>query len=143
MRHERQLITGGFRDRFLQLYLPGSELFDRGSPVLLREQSGRPDFFEITFLRSDQAEVHGHRAIAFRARLAHVGDETLLKAAGDDPEANSQVGEYILWELDDPTGARPYLERAVAGGVVDAAFDLAIAIVFSAPEPSWRKMGMG
>jgi hypothetical protein len=134
-RHDRALITGSFRGQFLPLYLPGSELFDRGSPVFLRELSGKPDLFEITFLRSDGPDVQGHREVAFRARLAHAGDEMLLKAADNDPLASKTLGQYIRGELDDPTGARPYLERAVAGGAVEAAFDLAIAVMFVTPRP--------
>jgi hypothetical protein len=133
-RHERLRITGSLRGQFLQLYLPGSELFDRGSPVFLRELAGKPDLFEITFLRSSGPEVQGHRAVAFDARLAHAGDNLLLKAADDDPVASEELGQYMLWELDDPTGARPYLERAVARGAVKAVFDLAIAVTFVTPE---------
>jgi hypothetical protein len=135
-RHERLRIAGSFRGQFLQFYLPGSQLFDRGSPVFLRELSGKPDLFEITFLRSEGPDVEGHRAVAFRARLAHAGDDMLLKAADDDLIASKKLGQYILWELDDPTGARPYLERAVAGGAVEAAFDLAIAVMFATPKPA-------
>jgi hypothetical protein len=129
-RDERSRIAGYFRDEFLQLHLPESEAFDPDSPVFLRELSGKPDFFEITFLRSSHLGLQGQRTMAFRARLAHAGDETLLRAADDDPAANKEIGEYILWELDDPTGARPYLERAIVGGVADAAFDLAIAAIY-------------
>jgi hypothetical protein len=107
-------------------------MFDHGSPVFLRELSGKPDLFEITFLRSEGPAVQGHRAVAFRARLAHAGDDMLLNAADDDPVASKKLGQYILWELDDPTGARPYLERAVEGGAA-AAIDLAIAAIFVTP----------
>jgi hypothetical protein len=136
-------ITGLFREQVLELHLPQSDAIDRESPVLLREQPGKPDFFEITFLRSDNLGVDPKKAIAFCVRLAHAGDEPLRKAAADDPEANGQVGEYILWELDDPTGARPYLQRAVAGGIVDVAIDLAIATIFSTPKSRWQKTLVG
>jgi hypothetical protein len=111
-RHERLRIAGSFRGQFLQL---------------------KPDLFEITFLRSEGPDVQGHRAVAFRARLAHAGDNMLLEAADDDPLASKKLGQYILWELDDPTGARPYLERAVEGRADDAAIDLAIAAIFVTP----------
>jgi TPR repeat protein len=120
---------------------PITAVFSR--PVFLRELSGKPDLFEITFLRSEGPEVQGHRAVAFRARLAHAGDNMLLKAADDDPVASKKLGQYILWELDDPTGARPYLERAVEAGADDAAIDLAIAAIFATPRSdhlgfAWR-----
>jgi hypothetical protein len=137
-RHERLRIGGRFRGRYLELYLPGSELFDRGSPVFLRELSGKPDLFEITFLRSRGTNVQGHRAVAFRTRLAHAGDDMLLKAADDDPIVNKELGKYILWEMDDPIAARLYLERAVEQGVLDAAVDLAIATIFVTPKPAWQ-----
>jgi hypothetical protein len=142
-RDEHMRITGRFQDEFLELHFLESEAFDPDSPVLLREQVGKPDFFEMTLLRSNPADVEPKKSIAFRARLAHAGDETLRKAALDEPGAIGQIGEYILWELDDPTGARPYLERAVAGGVIDAAFDLIIAKVFSTPKSRWQRTPVG
>jgi hypothetical protein len=92
----------------------------------------------MTFLRSRGTDVQGHRALGFPARLAHAGDDMLLKAADDDPVANKELGEYILWEMDDPIAARPYLERAVEQGALDAAVDLAIATIFVMPKPAWQ-----
>jgi hypothetical protein len=76
--------------------------------------------------------------VAFRARLSHAGDDMLLKAADDDPIANKELGKYILREMDDPIAARPYLERAVEQGALDAAVDLAIATTFVTPKPAWE-----
>lgn len=42
-------------------------------------------------------------------------DETILKAARNDPAASYEVGQFVLWRLDDPVGARPYLERGSRG----------------------------
>jgi hypothetical protein len=81
----------------LELYVPGSELFDRGSPIFLRELSGKPDLFEMTFLRSTGTDVQGHRSVAFRTRLAHAGDDVLLKAADDDPIANKELDQRIVF----------------------------------------------
>jgi hypothetical protein len=54
----------------------------------------------------------------------------LLKAADDHLAASEELGQYIL-----STGARPYLERAVAECAEAAAFDLAIAVMFVTPKP--------
>jgi hypothetical protein len=62
-RHERLRIGGRFRGRYLELYLPGSELFDSASPVFLRELPGKPDLFEMTFLRSRGTDVRGHSTL--------------------------------------------------------------------------------
>src|SRR6202162_2542746 len=40
---------------------------------------------------------------------ARGGDETILKAARNDPAACNDIGQFILWHLDDPVG------RAAAG----------------------------
>jgi hypothetical protein len=128
----RLLITGDSHDEFLELYLAEDEAVDSDSPILVREQAGRPDLFEITFLRSSRIDTHARKAIAFRMRIARVGGDTILKAACNDPAANYAVGQFVLWQLDDPIGARPYLRRAVAGGIVDALIDLAIVELIAA-----------
>lgn len=126
----RPLITGDFHDEFLELYLPENEAVDAGSPVLVREQAGKPDLFEITFLRSDRFSTESRKAVAYRMRIGRIGDDAIVKAAQNDPTASNEVGQFILWRLDDPVGARPYLERAVAGGIGDAIIDLAIIELF-------------
>jgi hypothetical protein len=127
---DRLQITGDLNDEFQELYLTIGEALDAHSPIFVRAQEGKPDIFDVTFLRSDHFGVHHRKAIAFRKRIASLGEDTILEAASDDATANYAVGHYILWELDDPSGARPYLERAAAGGILDALFDLAIIELF-------------
>jgi hypothetical protein len=40
------------------------------------------------------------------------------------------IGSYLLWELEDTAGARPYLEAAAAGGSLEAALDLFVVAIF-------------
>lgn len=127
-------ITGDFQDEFLELYLPRGETIDRDSPVFVREQADKPDFFDITFLRSDHFDTHARTIIASHMRIAPVGDDTIVKAGSNSPSACNIIGQFILWQLDDPICARPYLERAVAGGVVDAIFDLAVIALMAGRE---------
>jgi hypothetical protein len=87
--------------------------------------------FDVTFLRSDHFGVHHRKAIAFGKSIAPLDEDTILEAASNDAAANYAVGRYVLWEPDDPVGARPYLERAAAGGILDALFDLAIIELFA------------
>jgi hypothetical protein len=126
---DRLLITGDFEDKFLELYLPPGELIDQSSPVLLRRCEGKPDCFEITFLRSDAFDTQARKLFAVRRKLLHAG-EAAYKAGSGDCEANCAVGQFILWELDDPAAARPYLECAVEAGSADAALDLALILLF-------------
>ena len=50
--------------------------------------------------------------VDFRAREAARGidDQTLALAARFDAAARHVVGSFLLWDLDDPSGARPYLK---------------------------------
>jgi hypothetical protein len=73
-RNERLCVTGNFRDEFPELYLPQSEAFDPNSPILLREHPGKPDFFEITFLRSNPLTIF------WKSRSA----KRVCSAQGDD-----------------------------------------------------------
>jgi hypothetical protein len=61
---DRLLVTGDFGDQFLELQLPVGESIDHNSPIFVREQTDKPDFFEITFLRSDQFDTHVRKAFA-------------------------------------------------------------------------------
>jgi hypothetical protein len=54
---EGTLITGDFRDEFIELQLPASAIIDRTSPVFVREQADKPSLFDVNFLRSDQFET--------------------------------------------------------------------------------------
>ena len=126
----RTLVIGDFHDEFLEVYIPENESVDPGSPVLVREQAEKPDLFEITFLRSDRFRTQSRKTIAYRIRIAGVGEDIILKAAQGDPAANNTLGQFILWHLDDPTAARRYLERAIEGGIADALIDLAVMELF-------------
>jgi hypothetical protein len=128
---DRPLLTGDLGDKFQELYLPTGETLDAHSPIFVRARAGKPDFFEVTFLRSDPLGVHDGKALGFSARIVPVGEDTVLKAASDDFAASYVIGRNLLWRLDDPVAARPYLERAAAGGIADALFDLAIVALFS------------
>jgi hypothetical protein len=132
----RTLVTGDFHDEFLEVYIPENEGVDSGSPVLVREQAEKPDLFEITFLRSDRFRTQPRKTIAYRIRIAGVGEDVILKAALGDPAANNTLGQFFLWHLDDPAAARRYLERAVEGGIVDALIDLAVMELFRRGTPS-------
>jgi hypothetical protein len=129
---DRLQVTGDLGDQFQELYLTSGETLDAQSPIFVRGQDGKPDIFDVTFLRSDHFGVHHRKAIAFGKRIASLGEDTILKAADDDAAANWAIGRYLLWKLDDPAAGRPYLEQAAAGGIADALFDLAIVALFSA-----------
>lgn len=126
---DRLQITGDFQDEFLELYLSTGQSADCAGPIFVRKQPDKADIFEITFLQSDPFGTSAQSVIAFRKRIAWIGDETILKAAHGNGVANNALGQFILWELDDPTNARPYLEKAVAAGVEGAVFDLAVAVL--------------
>jgi hypothetical protein len=128
---DRPLLTGDVEDTFQELHLPAGESLDAHSPIFVREYDGKPDIFDVTFLRSDALGVHDGKAVGYRKRIAAVGEDVILKAASDDPTACYAVGWYLLWRLDDPASARPYLERAAAVGIVDALFDLAVVALFA------------
>jgi hypothetical protein len=56
--------------------------------------------------------------------------EALTRAVKKDPSALYSVGRFLLWELDDPVSATPYLEAAAIRGNVEAAFDLLTLALF-------------
>ena len=128
---ESALLTDDFGDTFEELYLPNGESLDAHSPVLMRARDGKPGLYDVTFLHSDPLGVHDRKAPGFSARIAPAGEDVILKAADDDPAAAHVLGRYLLWRLDDPVGARPYLETAAASGIVDALFDLAVVALLS------------
>lgn len=84
----------------------------------------------MTYLRSDRFGVHDRRAVAFGKKIASLGEDTILKAAGGDG-ATYTIGCFFLWNLDDLVSARPYLEQAAASGVTDALIDLLVIALFS------------
>jgi hypothetical protein len=129
----RSQITGDFEDEFLDLYLPSDEKIDHTSPVLIRGQANKPYIFEVSFLRSDAFGTRHKTTIAFSKRIATLSDETIRDAHRNDPVACNAVGQFLL-ELDDPFGARPYLERAVDGGIIDSLYDLAVLALLPSPQ---------
>jgi hypothetical protein len=62
--------------------------------------------------------------------LSFLEDEVLALAARLDVTALYSVGRFLLWNLDDPESARPYLEGAAARGNVEAAVDLLTLALF-------------
>jgi hypothetical protein len=47
-----------------------------------------------------------------------------------DAGALHAVGRFLLWDLNDPSSARPYLEGAAERGNIDAALDLLVPTLF-------------
>ena len=86
----------------------------------------------MTFLQSTPRGVQERGTFAFDPKIASVGEDVIAEAARSDPTATYAVGAYILWELDDPKNARPYLEIAGEAGVLDALVDLAVLELLSA-----------
>jgi hypothetical protein len=128
---DRLQVTGDFGDQFQEFYLPAGEGLDAHSPIFIRAQDGKPDIFDVTYLRSDRFGVHDQKAIAFGKKIALLGEDTILQAAHGDAVASYAIGCYFLWKLDDPASAQPYLEQAAAGGIADALVDLAIIALFA------------
>jgi TPR repeat protein len=89
------------------------------------------DIHEVTFLISDSRSTRAVETVAFDQRLLPLGDETLVRAASQkDPSALYAVGRFLLWELDDPGSALPYLQMAAIRGNVEAAIDLLTIALF-------------
>jgi hypothetical protein len=57
------VVTGDFKDSFVELQLVGTPTVDRDSPIFARE-TGQYDQFEVTFLRSDLLGTKESRANA-------------------------------------------------------------------------------
>jgi hypothetical protein len=125
---ERSGIRGDFDARFVDLVLPVGTKIDRETPALVR--TAFQDIHEVTFLASDHFSTRPTITIAFDRRLLPVGDETLSLAAKKDPEALYSVGRFLLWDLDDPRSAIPYLEAAATLGNVEALLDLLSLALF-------------
>jgi hypothetical protein len=126
---ERSGVRGDWDGRFVDLALPAGTKIDRESPVLIR--TALPGLHEVTFLASDHSFTRPVGAVAFDRRLLPVGDEILASAARIDATALCSVGRFLLWDLDDPESAKPYLEAAFAEGSFDAAVDLLALALFS------------
>jgi hypothetical protein len=126
----RMLLTGDVRGKFTELLLFDVPTFDRDGPVLIRANEGAPGFHVIAVLLSDYAGTRERYYLAFEPRLAPLGDELLARAVEYDAVALAELGRFMLYELEDLPGAIVYLERAHAAGVLDIAFDLAVATLF-------------
>jgi hypothetical protein len=131
---DRQHITGDVDGGFQELLLPVGESVDADAPILVRRQTSHPHVFEATFLHSSAFGVQEHKTIAFDPRIAALGEDVIVRAARGDATASYVVGRFILWHLDDPAAARPYLERAAGAGSLEALVDLAIVQLFSPPK---------
>lgn len=127
---ERQGITGDHDNRLHELLLPAGDKMDAEGPVFVRRQAACPHIYEVTYLQSRALGVQERATIAFDPRIARLGEDTLFRAARHEAVASDVVGRFILWQLDDPAAARPYLERAVRAGSFEALIDLAVLVLF-------------
>jgi hypothetical protein len=131
---DSQRVTGDLGDSFQELLIPVGEKIDAGSPVLLRPLASKPYVFEMTFLHSTSLRVQERKSFAFDPKLTPVGVDIITAAASGDSAANYTIGAFILWRLDLPSNARPYLESAAAVGVADALIDLGVVELLAAPK---------
>ena len=119
-------IYGVRETSFLDLVLSvGTK--DQEAPVLIRTVF--PDLHAITFLTMDRFSSRSMVTVAFEKRLSPAGDE-VLAAAKENAGAQYALDRFLLWELDDPKSARPYLEATAAQGNVEAALDLLVIALF-------------
>jgi hypothetical protein len=125
---ERSGIRGDCETGFVDLALPRGTKIDRETPVLIRQVF--PDLHEATFLASDHSSTRPTITVAFDKRLTAVGDDILALAVKLDAAALYCLGRFLLWDLDDPVSALPYLKTATARGSVEAALDLAVLALF-------------
>jgi len=124
-------IRGDRDGRFVDLALPAGTKIDREGPVLIR--TAFIDLHELTF---SELGSHFHSSGGcgpFDRRLLPVGDEALARVVKKDPSALCSVGHFLLWDVDDPESAMPYLEAATIHGKVKAAFDLITLALFRRP----------
>jgi hypothetical protein len=130
----RGRLTGDIGDKYYELTLPFGEKMDAESPVLVRQQATHPLIFDVTFLDSDVfGNVQEQKTVAFDRRIAALGEGVLKGAARGHRSACAILGSFLLWHLDDPMAARPYLQHAAEADLIDALFDLAIIELFAAP----------
>jgi hypothetical protein len=125
---ERSGIRGDCETGFVDLVLPVGTKIDRESPVLIRQVFS--DLHQATFLASDHFSTQPTVTVAFERQLTPVGDDALALAAEQDAGALYSVGRFLLWDLDDPVSALPYLEAAAAGGSLEAALDVLTLALF-------------
>jgi hypothetical protein len=126
------LLTGDVRGKFTELSLFDVPTFDRDGPVLTRPHEAGPGFHVIAVLRSDYSGTRERYHLAFDPRLAQLGTAVLSRVINDDDaQALSEVGQFMLYELEDLLTARFYLERAFANGAADAIDHLAVVALFA------------
>jgi hypothetical protein len=131
---ERAAVRGDLDEAFVELVLPAGAKIDRESPVLIKPIY--PHIFRITCLASDPLSTKPVECVAFDRRLVRAGDDAISRAADGDVSGLQAIGSYLLWELEDPARARPYLEAATARGSLEAALDLFIVAIFEGAHPS-------
>lgn len=130
---ERSRVEGVLTEDRLEVTVVDGATVDPG-PIFLREMPGIPGLFEIAYLHSDKIATRDKKAIAFDSKLAKVGPDLIRKACALDADALAELGRFILYELQEPQWARPYLELALALGVSDSLEvlgDLAVIALFA------------
>jgi hypothetical protein len=125
---ERSGIRGDCENGFVDLVLPRGTRIDRDTPILLR--SVLPHLKEATFLTSDHTSTRPVVTATFDRRLASLDDNVLTLATKLDAGALHVVGYFLLWDLNDPSSALPYLEAAAERGSIDASIDLLVLALF-------------
>jgi hypothetical protein len=85
----------------------------------------------VTFLHSTIYGVRQHQMIGFDPKIAALGEDVIVRAVRGEAIASGVIGRFLLWHLDDPLGARPYLERAARTGSFEALADLAVVLMFA------------
>jgi hypothetical protein len=126
---ERSGIRGDCENDFVDLILPRGTRIDRDTPILLRPVL--PHLKEATFLTSDHTSTMPVVTAAFDRRLASLDDNVLTLATKLDAGALHVVGHFLLWDLNDPSSALPYLKAAAERGSIDASIDLLVLALFS------------
>lgn len=133
-RGEHTSVKGEFRDGDIEIAPIDGGSVDKG-PVYIRPLAETLGIYGITFLRSDRK--HGTSDVttfAVDSRLRPLARHIIEKALTGDGEALAEIGRFILYELEDPEWALPYLERALKGGLKDVLFDLAVIAAFNPDE---------
>ena len=129
-------LTGDVQGKFAELSLLDVPAFDRDGPIWLRPHNEFPYFYVVAVLQSDPFETHERYHFAFDRKLAAIGLDVLSRAANDeDAVAIGAIGEFLLYEAGDLSGAVVYLQRAFSDGQ-DTSLDLAVASLFHGAEPS-------
>ena len=121
-------VGGDLDEGFVDLILPSGCRIDRDTPVLMKRT--HPGIFRMTCLASDPNSTKPVETVAFDTRLAGIGDDAVRRAADGEAAGLHAIGSSLLWQCDDPAGARSYLQAAAAAGSVEAAIDLLVIVLF-------------